>query len=94
MLAGLAAQVSIQKCQQDSPICSGANEGVCCSQAWLPDSPRWLLLSGAGGAAATAALARARGKYGTDSCTVNAEIKAMEESIAEALALDEDTGAL
>jgi hypothetical protein len=49
-------------------------------QTWLPDSPRWLLLSGAGRQAAAAALARARGRYGSDAASVGAEIAAMERA--------------
>ncbi|KAK9819163.1 hypothetical protein WJX81_007550 [Elliptochloris bilobata] len=47
---------------------------------WLPDSPRWLLLSGAGRQAAANALSRARGRYGSDAATVSTEIAAMERA--------------
>ena len=66
--------------------------GLLMLQSWLPDSPRWLLLSGKGAPAASAALARARGKYGTNSVAIDAEIAGIEESIAETRALDEDIG--
>ncbi len=49
-------------------------------QTWLPDSPRWLLLSGAGRQAAATALARARGRFGSDAESVGAEIAAMERA--------------
>ncbi|KAK9818055.1 hypothetical protein WJX72_006373 [[Myrmecia] bisecta] len=51
--------------------------------AWLPDSPRWLLLSGAGRDRAAAALTRARGKYGDDKAAVDAEISGMIRSAEE-----------
>ena len=51
-----------------------------CVQTWLPDSPRWLLLSGAGRQAAATALSRARGRYGSDAASVGAEIAAMERA--------------
>ena len=49
-------------------------------QTWLPDSPRWLLLSGAGRQAAATALSRVRGRYGSDAVSVGAEIAAMERA--------------
>lgn len=54
------------------------------AQAWLPDSPRWLLLNGDGDAKAEAALVRARGKYGGDLGMVRAEVAAMARSVREA----------
>jgi sugar porter (SP) family MFS transporter len=49
--------------------------------AWLPESPRWLLLSGTGGTAAAArALERTKGKY-ADSVAVQAEIDEIEGAI-------------
>ena len=42
--------------------------------AWLPESPRWLLLSGAGRGAAAAALARAEGRRAADAAAVEAEL--------------------
>lgn len=43
-------------------------------QAWLPESPRWLLLSGAGRDAAAAALVRAEGRRAADPRVVEAEL--------------------
>jgi hypothetical protein len=54
------------------------------AQAWLPDSPRWLLWNGDGGGKAEAALVRARGKYGGDVEVVRAEIAAITQSVREA----------
>jgi hypothetical protein len=45
-------------------------------QLWLPDSPRWLLLSGKGKLQAQAAVERLRGKY-ADPAVVSEEIEEM-----------------
>ena len=52
-------------------------------QAWLPDSPRWLLLSGNGREEAEGALRRAWGKYGNDSSCVRTELARIESSVEE-----------
>lgn len=49
--------------------------------AGLPESPRWLLLSGAGPAAATAALRKAKGRVASDSA-VQAEVDDIMEAMA------------
>ena len=46
-------------------------------QAWLPESPRWLLLSGASKADAEAAVSRAWGKRGADRQAVQREVNLM-----------------
>jgi sugar porter (SP) family MFS transporter len=48
--------------------------------AWLPESPRWLLLSGNGASAAAIAMERTKGKY-ADSAAVQAEIDEIEGAI-------------
>ena len=52
-------------------------------QAWLPDSPRWLLLSGNGRVKAEGALRRAWGKYGSNRSTVTTELARIESSVEE-----------
>ncbi len=54
------------------------------AQAWLPDSPRWLLLNGDSREKAEAALVRARGKYGNDLERIRIEIAAIARSVEEA----------
>eukprot|EP00887_Chlorella_sp_A99_P006942 scaffold2.g6942.t1 len=49
--------------------------------AWLPDSPRWLLLSGAGPAAAADALRRAKGRCANEA-EVRYEVEGMEAAMA------------
>lgn len=61
------------------------------AQAWLPDSPRWLLLNGDSREKAEAALIRARGKYGNDLERIRIEIAAIARSVEEAQA-DENPG--
>jgi sugar porter (SP) family MFS transporter len=48
--------------------------------AWLPESPRWLLLSGNGASAAARAMERTKGKY-ADSMAVQVEIDEIEAAI-------------
>lgn len=48
--------------------------------AWLPESPRWLLLSGGGGPAAAAALRRVKGSA-VDAAAVQAEVDEIEAAI-------------
>ena len=55
-------------------------------QAWLPDSPRWLLLAGRGQEAAERALRRARGRYGVTGTAVRDEILQMKRVCSEASA--------
>ncbi len=50
--------------------------GLSCAQLWLPDSPRWLLLSGRGRGQAEVAVERLRGKY-AEPGTVRAELEEM-----------------
>jgi hypothetical protein len=52
-------------------------------QAWLPDSPRWLLLSGAGSNAAAAALSRVKGKYGQDAAALAREVQSVQGALEE-----------
>ncbi|CAL8468142.1 g7681 [Coccomyxa elongata] len=59
--------------------------------AWLPDSPRWLLLNGDSREKAEAALIRARGKFGNDLERIRIEIAAIARSVEEAQA-DENPG--
>lgn len=54
------------------------------AQAWLMESPRWLLLSGAPREEAVAALERARGKYSADSAAVEKEATAISRSLQSA----------
>jgi hypothetical protein len=49
--------------------------------SFLPESPRWLLLSGAGAPAATQALRRAKGA-GTSNAAIEAEIEDIQATIA------------
>ena len=51
-------------------------------QAWLPESPRWLLLSGSGQGAAAAALRRLKGSAAVEAAVVAeiAEIDATMEA--------------
>lgn len=42
-------------------VAKRAGPAMLAGMFWLPESPRWLLLSGAGPAAATTALRRAKG---------------------------------
>jgi hypothetical protein len=48
---------------------------------WLPESPRWLLLSGAGPAAGAAALRRTKGSSGSEA-GVAAEVDQILETMA------------
>lgn len=48
-------------------------------QAWLPDSPRWLLLSGAPRDQVFAALSRCKGAYADDEYTQE-ELQTMQDS--------------
>lgn len=52
--------------------------------ALIPESPRFLLLSGAGREAAAAALRRAEGARASDPAVVDAELAAVEAALAEA----------
>ena len=52
-------------------------------QAWLPDSPRWLLLSGNGRQKAECALRRAWGSHGNNSSAVRTELARIESSVEE-----------
>ena len=54
-------------------------------QFWLPDSPRWLLLSGAGKSRAEKDLVRARGSS-ADAAAVQRELAGIEKSVREAQA--------
>ena len=56
-------------------------------QVWLPDSPRWLLLSGAGKARAEQDLVRARGSR-ADPAAVQRELAGIEKSVREAKAME------
>ena len=56
-------------------------------QVWLPDSPRWLLLSGAGRARAEQDLVRARGAR-ADAAAVQRELAGIENSVREAKAME------
>jgi hypothetical protein len=61
---------------------------LCCAlcaitQTFLPESPRWLLLSGAGRAAALEALMKAEGRRAADPAVAAAGVDAMAASIAE-----------
>ena len=56
-------------------------------QLWLPDSPRWLLLSGAGKLQAEKDLVRARGST-ADPAAVQKELAGIEKSVREAQAMD------
>ena len=56
-------------------------------QVWLPDSPRWLLLSGAGKARAEQDLVRARGSR-ADPAAVQRELAGIENSVREAKAME------
>ena len=64
---------TLQPCKKGCPL-----------QAWLMESPRWLLLSGAPREEAVAALERARGKYSTDSAAVEKEATAISRSLQSA----------
>ena len=55
-------------------------------QFWLPDSPRWLLLSGAGKSRAEKDLVRARGST-ADAAAVQRELAGIEKSVREAQAM-------
>ena len=55
----------------------------CHVQAWLPDSPRWLLFSGAPRDQVFAALSRCKGAYCDDEYTQE-ELQTMQASSAEA----------
>ena len=55
-------------------------------QFWLPDSPRWLLLSGAGRTRAERDLIRARGST-ADAAAVQRELAGIEKSVREAQAM-------
>ncbi len=57
-------------------------------QFWLPDSPRWLLLSGAGKARAEQDLVRARGSN-ADPAAVQRELAGIEKSVREARAMED-----
>eukprot|EP01024_Parvocaulis_polyphysoides_P064047 TRINITY_DN7429_c0_g1_i3.p1 TRINITY_DN7429_c0_g1~~TRINITY_DN7429_c0_g1_i3.p1 ORF type:complete len:543 (-),score=68.63 TRINITY_DN7429_c0_g1_i3:313-1941(-) len=46
-----------------------------CGMWWLPASPRWLALSGAGESQVKNALIRVRGKYGQDEELINSELE-------------------
>ncbi|CAL5219592.1 g1455 [Coccomyxa viridis] len=54
---------------------------------WLPDSPRWLLLSGAGKSRAEKDLVRARGST-ADAAAVQRELAGIEKSVREAQATE------
>ncbi len=54
-----------------------------CLQFRLPESPRWLLLNGAGKEAATQALIKAEGKRADNRAVVEAEVAAISAGIAE-----------
>lgn len=56
-------------------------------QIWLPDSPRWLLLSGAGKSRAERDLVRARGSS-ADPAAVQRELAGIESSVREAKAME------
>ncbi len=56
-------------------------------QFWLPDSPRWLLLSGAGRSRAEKDLVRARGST-ADAAAVQRELAGIEKSVREAQATE------
>lgn len=56
-------------------------------QFWLPDSPRWLLLSGAGKSRAEKDLVRARGST-ADPAAVQKELASIEKSVREAQAME------
>ena len=47
-----------------------------CPQLWLPDSPRWVLLSGRGRAAAQAAVEKLRGRFAAQE-VIDAEVDQM-----------------
>ena len=49
------------------------------AQFWLPDSPRWLMLSGQGKPAARSAVERLRGKF-ADQGSVQAEVEDMAKT--------------
>jgi hypothetical protein len=55
-------------------------------QAWLAESPRWLLLSGAGREAAEDALSRARGSP-ANAAVIDVEVDAMVRSLQSAEAV-------
>ena len=94
LLSAIRPRLARQQQPTLLPLTAAAAACAGGAQSWLPDSPRWLLLSGAGSSAAAEALARARGKYGADSAAVDAEVAAMERSIAETGASGTpDTGA-
>ena len=57
-------------------------------QFWLPDSPRWLLLSGAGKSRAEKDLVRARGSS-ADAAAVQRELAGIEKSVREAQATED-----
>ncbi len=48
-------------------------------QFWLPDSPRWLMLSGQGKPAARSAVERLRGRF-ADEASVQGEVEDMAKS--------------
>jgi len=60
--------------------------------AWLPESPRWLLLSGNGATAAATALERSKGKY-ANSAAVQAEIDEIESTILASPTVQQQRGA-
>ena len=64
--------------------CEASVSPFCTLQFSLPESPRWLLLSGASRDKALDALVRAEGKRAENAAVAQAEIDAMEASVREA----------